>query len=267
MYRIHSHHSMSVVALTLLLASVGCSVSPTAPVTPASAINITGNWQFASTSQAALTLPSLSGSLTGSGKTITGILHSDALTACANPATPIQVTGSASAANILTLTGPVAGGIFTLTGTLAPTGKSLTNATYSVKGGTCAFVAPADVTTATNFQPISGNYAGTFSDPDGQLIAITAALSQTPASDPNGNFQLTGSGSFGPNPCFSSPVTISSTQVTGGTFSLTYADSSTGNSVTASGTFTPDGATLNVTTWSLTGSCGPDHGTGTLTKQ
>ena len=267
MYRIHSRRTTSAFTLTLLLASLGCSVSPTAPVTTASAIDITGNWQFASTAQAALTLPSLSGSLSGSGKNIAGILHSDALTACTTPTTPIQVTGSASAANILTLTGSLAGGTFTLTGTLAPTGKFLANATYTVTGGTCAFTAPANITTATNFQPISGNYAGTFSDPDGQLIAITAALSQTPASDPNGNFQLTGSGSFGPNPCFSSPVTISSTQVTGGTFSLTYADPNTQNSVTASGTFTPDGTTLNVATWTLTGSCGPDQGTGTLTKQ
>ena len=37
--------------------------------------------------------------------------------------------------------------------------------------------------------------------------------------------------------------------------------------VVATGTFSTDGATLTVSSWTLTGPCGPDSGTGTLTKQ
>jgi hypothetical protein len=37
--------------------------------------------------------------------------------------------------------------------------------------------------------------------------------------------------------------------------------------VTANGTFSTDGTTLTVTGWNLTGYCGPDSGTGLLTKQ
>ena len=255
----------SFLALPLLLVSIGCSNSLT-PTPSASAISVTGNWQFVSPTTAKL--PSLSGELTGAGASITAILHSNAATACIAPTTAIELRGAADAGNLLTLTGILPdGGALTLTGTIAANGKSLTAATYNVIGGACALPSPAGITSATVFAPITGNYTGTFSDPNGPVIIIAAALTQTPASDTDGNFQLTGNATFGTNPCFSSPVSIAGSQVTGGTFTLTYADPTTLNSVTASGTFTPDGTTLNVTNWTLTGSCGPDQGTGTLTHQ
>jgi hypothetical protein len=142
----------------------------------------------------------------------------------------------------------------------------LTNATYNVTGGTCALSAAVPAT-AQDYSSITGNYTGTFSDPDGNVITIASTLTQTPASDSNGNFQLSGSATFPSNPCFNSPVTVSNTQVTGGSFTLNYADPTTLNSVVASGTFSTDGTTLTVTNWNLTGSCGPDSGTGLLTKQ
>ena len=83
------------------------------------------------------------------------------------------------------------------------------------------------------------------------MIDLTAVLTQTPTSDTDGNFQLSGTGTFPANPCFSSPVSIASSQVTGGNFTLTYTDNTRGNSVTASGTFSTDGTTLTVTNWTL----------------
>jgi hypothetical protein len=258
--------------VTLLLAGLlaglftGCSV-PNPAYTTSGAMSLTGNWQFSSSSAIASHLPALSGELTGTSVSATGIFHSDATTACVSPNTPIEVSGSANAQNLLTLTGPnLAGGTLTLTGTLAPDGKSLTGATYTVTGGACAFATQAPAS-AQVFASIDGTYNGAFSDPSGQVITLTAALSQNPASDTDGNFQLTGTGAFGANSCFSSPVTVSNTQVTGGSFTLTYADPTTQNSVVVSGTFTTDGTTLNVTNWTLTGSCGPDQGTGTFIRQ
>jgi hypothetical protein len=118
-----------------------------------------------------------------------------------------------------------------------------------------------------NFNSVTGSYVGTFSDAKGPVMNVTASLAQSPDGDSTGNFTLSGTGSFGTNPCFVSPVPVVNSQVSGGTFTLTYTDNTKGNSVTATGTFSPDGTALTVTNWSLTGPCGADTGTGTLTKQ
>ncbi len=253
-------------ALALSSTLLGCSggLVPTAAV---SSIAVNGNWQLSSSATAAAKLPVISGELSGSGANIAGIFHSSAASTCIAPTSVFELTGAADAKNAVTLTGAnVAGGTLTVSGTLAADGKSLTGASYNVVGGSCAF-AQAATATAQAYAPISGTFNGSFSDPDGHLLDVSAALSQTPASDTSGNYQLSGTGTFGSNPCFNSPVTVSNTQVTGGSFTLTYSDATTMNSVTANGTFSADGTTLTVTGWTLSGSCGPDTGTGLLTKQ
>jgi hypothetical protein len=98
------------------------------------------------------------------------------------------------------------------------------------------------------------------------VITLSANLSQSPSSNTDGNFTLSGTGTFPNNPCFNSPVTMSSSQVTGGSFTFIYTDPTTQNVVTTNGTFSTDGQTLTVTQWTLTGPCGPDSGTGLLTQ-
>ena len=260
--------SCTLFCTTLLLSAstllTGCSNN--AVTLPA--VSVTGNWQIASSAASASRLPSISGELTGTSAAMTGILHSDSASSCIAPTSPFDVAGSTDSTGLTTLTGNgVAGGTLTITGTLAANGKSFSKASYNVAGGTCAFAAVATGATAQSYTPISGNYAGNFSDAGGQVIAVTAALSQSPSSDANGNFTLSGTGSFPSNPCFNSPVTVSNTQVTGGNFTFTYADPTTTNSVVSNGTFSTDGTMLTVTNWSLTGPCGPDSGTGLLTQQ
>jgi hypothetical protein len=253
-------------ALAVSLSLAGCSTGLIATA-PLSSIPVTGNWQLSSTAPAAAKLPVLSGELTGSGANITGIFHASAASTCVSAATSFELTGSANAQNAITLTGAnFAGGTLTVQGTLASDGKSFSNASYNVVGGSCAFsqAVPAE---AQSYADISGNYAGGFSDPGGNVISITSTLSQNPTGDSNGNFLLSGTATLPNNPCFISPVTVSNSQVTGGSFTLTYADPNTGNSVTGSGMFSTDGTTLTVTNWILTGPCGPDSGTGLLTKQ
>ena len=71
---------------------------------------------------------------------MTGLFHSDSASSCIAPTTAVAVTGSADANKLVTLTGTgLAGGTLTIAGTLAADGRSLTNATYNVTGGTCAF--------------------------------------------------------------------------------------------------------------------------------
>jgi hypothetical protein len=236
-------------------------------VPAAAAIAVTGNWQFASAAVSASKLPSLSGELTGSSTSMTGIFHSNSATACVAPAQAFDVSGSANSKMLVTLTGAnTVGDTLKITGTLAADGRSLSNATYMVTGGSCAFAAAA-AATAQSYSSIDGSYAGSFADADGQTIAVDAMLTQTPASDTDGNFQLSGTGTFPNNPCFNSPVSISNSQVTGGSFDLTYTDSTTENSVEAIGNFSTDGKTLTVTQWTLSGPCGPDTGTGSLVQQ
>ncbi len=249
------------------LTGCGSALAPT--TTTSAAISVTGNWQLASAAASATKLAAISGELTGTSSSITGILHadaSDASNACIAANAPFEVSGSANKANLVTLTGALANGKITITGTLAADGQSLVSPTYTVTGGTCAFAAPA-AATAHFYSSISGNYAGSFSDPNGQVISITAALTQTPTSDTDGNFQLSGTGTMPNNPCFPTTVSVSNSQVTGGSFNLTYTDATTQNSVNALGTFSTDGSTLTVTQWTLSGPCGSDTGTGLLIKQ
>ena len=99
------------------------------------------------------------------------------------------------------------------------------------------------------------------------MISVVANLTQTPQSDTDGNFALSGTGTFPNNPCFSSPVTVSNAQVSGGSFSLTYADPSTQNSVTAAGTFSTDAKTLTGNGMDADGILRAGYGDGLLTQQ
>lgn len=256
-------HMSSVAALS---AALGCSSALVSAPGASSAVKVTGNWQIASSASAAARLPMLSGELTGTSTAISGLMHARGSDSCVSSEQIIAVTGSMNSAHLVTLGGPLAGGTLKITGTLADDGKSLSEASYSVSGGSCAFPVAA-LTTAQAYSPITGNYTGTFADAGGPVLAIAASLNQTPASDTSGNFQLSGTATFPANGCFNSPVSVSNSQVTGGSFTLTYTDASTANSVTASGSFSPDGTTLTVTNWTLTGACGPDSGTGSLIRQ
>jgi len=262
---IHRRHALTAFAasLVLMLSLAGCADDGVVYDNQATA-PVSGNWQMNS-SVAGLALPSLSGALIGSGTSVTGVLHADATTGCATANQAISVAGSTNASGVTTMSGGVAGGTLVITGTLAADGRSLTGATYNVTGGQCAF-ASAAVATIQNYASVTGTYSGSFNDSASKVIDITANLTQAPDGDTDGNFQLSGTGNFGTNPCFTSPVTVTNSQVTGGSFILTYTDAVKGNSVTADGTFSTDGKTLTVTHWTLTGPCGADSGTGSLTQ-
>ena len=262
--------ALLVVSSSVVLAGCGGGLTST-PTTPA-AIAVSGNWQIASSTAAASTLPKLSGTLTGSSSSIHGILHPNAPSTCASPSTSFAVTGAADANRLVTLTGPLSGGTLTLTGTLAADGKSLTNAAYTVSGGTCALVtAHAADTIVQQYADISGTYNGKFYDADSAttpVLTLTAQFTQSPAGDTNGNFTLNSQVTqYSASPCFVNPPTMTSSQVTGGSFSITYLDTQTNNTVTANGTFSTDGTTLTITQWTLSGPCGPNFGNGTMVKQ
>ena len=262
-------NSSFVTTLGLTLISLvslnGCSgngaLTPGAPAAPALAA---GNWQISSTDPAAAHLSVLSGSLSGSAEALHGVLHPQGKAACIAATTLVEVSGSEDSSGVTTLHGQLGDGVLTLGGTLAKDGRSLTEATYTVAGGTCAFAKPATAT-AQAYMPISGNYQGSFADADGQVGQIYATLNQSPDANGDGNYTLTGTATLPNNPYFPNSVSISATQVSGGNFTFTYSDS--GNSVTATGTFSSDAATLTVADWTSSGNGGPDSGSGSMTRQ
>lgn len=228
-----------------------------------------GNWKF--TPAAGSRMAAFAGSLTVSGTTLAGTLHPLAA-ACAGSTAAFPVTGSIDASNHVAITSTdFAGGALSITGDLAPDNHSLLNPTITVTSGACigtkATLQPrvTGSATAQQFQPVTGNYTGTFTDSSGVTLAVSASLSQPTTPDANGVYHLTGSATFPGNPCLTAPVVTDST-VTGDLLEATYTQQSTGDTVSAKGTFSSDAATLTITTWTLTG-CGDDTGTGLLTRQ
>jgi hypothetical protein len=261
-----------------LLAGCSGGLTATSATATTSHAALAGNWKFSSTSANARGLSSLAGSLSVSGSQVTGALHPLSGT-CASPSTTFAVTGSIDTHNLLSLASTnFPGGALTLSGTIADDQKSLSAATYTVAAGACAFpaaktlnseaISPRDNTapvTAQQFQPITGSYTGSFSDSDGVVLPLTASLSQPSTPDANGVYHLTGYATFDHNPCLNTPV-VTDSAVTGDTISATYTDPTTHNTVTGSGTFSPDAATLTITNWILSGNCGSDTGTGLLAR-
>lgn len=251
----------------------GCSNAMKAadPAEPAgSYAALAGNWQFASGSDLVL-----AGSLSATGNSVTGRLHALA-GGCADSSVSFPVTGTIAADNTVTLDAPeFSGGAVHIVGTLAADERSLLTPTLAVAGsGACARAVEARSVVARTQAPVSavqyqavvGNYSGNFTDSDGNNLAVSANLSQPTTPDANGVYHLTGSATFASAPCIGSPVITDST-VTGDQISATYTDSTSGATVTASGTFSSDAHTLTVTSWTLSGSCGSDNGTGILVHQ
>jgi hypothetical protein len=252
-------------AVLLALLLTGCTVARTDP----SSATISGNWQFTSKDISAVNLPQISGSIAGTTSAFTATFHPTYANACVTPQTLLPFTGSVDSAGLLHMTSAPFGQGSVLTLSANYSSGSITNATYTVTGGACAFAsARLAPTTATQLQPISGTYTGTFNDSFHDTIPVTATLTQGAQPDANGIFHVTGSATFPGNPCLPSPVLTDST-ITGDTLSTTYTQQqgSISNTVIASGTFDPTATILTITNWTLTGACGPDNGTGMLTRQ
>jgi len=250
---------------TLCVCAAGCG--PVASV-PTNKTFEAGNWQFvaavpSSTNPGAAMLPSLSGALSGTSSNISGLLHVDVAGACVGTSEVIEVSGWTDQFGLLTLNGQVSGGTLTIQGYIAADGKSLVESGYLVAGGTCPVWT---VGTAQYYNPVNGTYSGTVKDTSGMQSSLTANLSQSSTADSSGNFTLTGTGQFKANPCFTTPITITSSEVTGGNLQLVYVDPSTQGTVSVTGKITPDGKTLTVTNWATTGACGTNSGTGQLAQ-
>ena len=225
-----------------------------------------GNWKFTSGTAA------FAGALAVSGTTVTATLHAVSATC---PNSVFTASGSITGTDSLSLTSTnFPGGKLTIAGTLAADQHSLIGPTIAISGGACAAPAvrfaslsPRDTTspTAQQYQPLTGNYNGTFTDSSGGTLSVAATLSQPTTPDANGVYHLTGYATFPNTPCLATPVLTDST-ITGDTIQATYTDKISGSTVVGNGTFSADAQTLTITNWVLSG-CGDDTGTGLLLRQ
>jgi hypothetical protein len=199
----------------------------------------------------------------GSNGAVSAVAHLNGAT-CVSSASAIALSGSVSPSNQIVLTSqPFDGTTLTLNGRLAPDGKSISNASWSFSGGTCAALDNGGII-AEDFSPINGTYSGTFVDTDNNQLAVSATLTQTTQPNGNGQFQLSGSATFPDNPCFTQSI-VTNSLVTGSSLSTTYTQGS--SSITAVGTFNSDATQLTITNWQVSGGlCDGDSGTGSLTE-
>jgi hypothetical protein len=245
-------------------ALTGCATTIDHPV-PAVLPLAAGNWQFSSSGANGSVAPLISGSLSGPSNEITGLLHTDVAGSCLPENEVLQLNGWANQFGVVTLTGPAAGGVMTLQGVLSVDGKSLGETWYAVEGGNCP--SPAADLTAQNYEALNGTYAGVIKDNSGLQGTLTANLSQSPQPNADGNYVLTGQGTFTAFPCLNGPAQLSNTQVTGQSLKMTYINPITHDSVVVAAQFTSDGQQVTVSNWSLVGGCGSDSGTGKLALQ
>ena len=251
----------------------GCStISQTAtaitPI-PESYAAMTGNWRFTATAGVPI---ELAGALAVQGTQVSGRLH-----VVSGPCTSttgmgdFAVSGAIDDTRRLQLSGQKdATHAFQIAGALAPDHRSLVEPVVTASGPCAADrvlqARDNSASTGQQYQPVTGNYDGTFTDADGDGLAVAASLSQPTTPDANGVYHLTGTATFAGVPCLGSPVVTSST-VTGNQISATYTDSTSGATVVGSGTFSADAQMLTISSWTLSGSCGSDSGSGLMTHQ
>jgi hypothetical protein len=255
----------SLVSLIFAVSLTGCGSDTLDHPAPTAFPFVSGNWEFASTDPRASTISSISGALMGSSTNVSGILHVNGTGTCVSPNEVIEVSGWTNQGGVMTLTGSLAGGTLTLQGVMSVDGTSWVLPWYSVSGGSCAV--PGVVSIGQNYKPVTGTYTGSFQDSNGLKTNLAANLTQSSQPDANGNYSLTGQGTFTAFPCLREPAQLTNTEVTGSHLKMTYIDPVTNDAVVVSAQVTSNGQTINVVNWTLAGGCATDAGIGSLVKQ
>jgi hypothetical protein len=258
--------------LSMLLLLGGCGGGGVRPVHPSSAPvpgppsdppelgqNITGNWQFSTTSTAGMPSLTIAASIIQSGSAVTGEVHVDG-SSCFDQRTAITLTGTLSNGNISLTSTAFNGQVITLSGIEKIGSPDTLTGTYTINGG-CA---DGDQGNSTGYNVISlaGYWAGSLTTAGGQTIYWDTQLNQD---------SPTAEGSFGLNGTFTFDGCFASGTATSGTFpSASYIlgtavalDINTGNGKMAFvGTMEPYG--LIEGTYTISGGTCDSTGTGYL---
>lgn len=158
-------------------------------------LDISGNWQFNTTSTTGKPPASIGGSIVESGGAVTSRMHAND-PACFGQLETIDWTGTLSGSDISLTSAPVEGEVATLTGTVTNDGVHETlSGTYAINGG-CRDGDSGSVTGILLY--IDDALDGTFTSSSGQMFSVSSGgIAQngiTPNAD--GTFGLTGTATF-----------------------------------------------------------------------
>jgi hypothetical protein len=197
-------HFVSVLGLLVLVLLCGCggTSTPAPPSSPPSAPtaqsqNISGNWQFSTTSAAGMSPSTIAGSVAQSGVSLSGAVHIDGSN-CFDHPTTIGLTGTSTGRDISLTSTPVKGQVTTFTGTIGDdvlngTDSAFTG-TYTITGG-CANDDHGSVT-GIRIPFIGNNLNGTFTASGGATFDVAGDEAQSSSPSPEGSFGISGTVSF-----------------------------------------------------------------------
>lgn len=232
---------------------------------PAQGQNITGNWQFSTTSTEAMLPLTISGSITESGSSVTGAVHVGG-SSCFGQPTAVPLTGTVADGNISLTSESANGPVLSLAGTITKKDgyPYQFTGTYNIDGG-CAAGDQGNVS-GYSVDGINGLWYGNLTTAGGADIHWgTDQLGQVGASS-EGSIGLTGSFSFD-GACFHSgkltPGTFPTPSFILGTSVALHIPTDNG-AIDFIGSAGPDEGGLIRGTYTVTGGACESAGTGYL---
>jgi hypothetical protein len=177
---------------------------------PPSGPNVTGNWQFSTTSTAGMPPATIAGGISQSGSSVNGAVHVEG-SKCFDRLTTIGLTGTLTGSDVSLASTPVGGQVLTLTGSISGIGNAFTG-TYAINGG-CA---DGDHGAVTGWDAgvIRGSLDGTFTTSGGETFDMGGYINGGNAgfesADSEGSFGISGTATFGTS-CFGSGDIVAGT--------------------------------------------------------
>ena len=264
-----------VLALSLSTAFVGCTTisHPLGPITPPPSYKfLTGNWQFTtSPTTGSATFGAFAGFIDeqsidpGVDDPTTASLQIQEPAMCFLGTIVVPFQGDTKGTAVGFQSFNDVSQFLSISATADATATHL-NGTYAVGGG-CASGSMGTLS-GTKYDPLVGTYDGPVTGST-STSALSLALNQTLLANGNGSFNVTGSGTFQGNACFTQGTLTADSYVVGSAVNLVLTTNEAGGStVTLTGTFDPTADMINVANLTTSGgACSGTGGTATLTLQ
>ena len=180
------------------------AVTPGPIADPTLDLNVTGNWQFSTTSTAGMPPASIAGSIGQSGASVSGATHVDGSN-CFDHLTTVGMTGTLTGSDLSLTSSSANGQVISFTGTISDDALNGTDSaftgTYTISGG-CA---NGDHGSVTGIRiPFIGNTLnGTFTTSGGATFDVAGDEAQYGTPSTEGSYGISGTVSFRTS-CFSS---------------------------------------------------------------
>lgn len=201
----------------VLVCGCGGGATPSSPAgTPlggnggAGSGDLTGNWEFQTTSMVGMPALTIAGNITQSGNSLAAQMHVSGSN-CFDQQSTMVLTGTVSGDNASLSSVSVSGQVMMLNGTV---NQHAITGSYSIKGG-CADGDKGDFT-AVNIPALANTLSGTFTNSQGGTFKMTANVAQNGTPNADGSYGIAGTATFsGLGLCFSSGTPSAGTSISG----------------------------------------------------